>query len=197
MNIYLNLTRKRAQRADENQIVTDDRKTMYNNNRVKRTGDKVEKLFRWMAERYLEVDKAWLAKAGCELDEEYKVDLVLELDAEPETCRCIQVKTTKAQAKEHLALGSVKKGKFDICGVVHAEDSHLGMLRQLHEVSGLPFSKRATGVFKLAQQFKGQKVISMAFPHLIEDFQFFGLARYVNNGEEVLFVDDPPDLLLE
>jgi hypothetical protein len=71
------------------------------------------------------------------------------------------------------------------------------MLRQLHEVSGLPFSKRATGVFKLAQQFKGQKVISMAFPHLIEDFQFFGLARYVNNGEEVLFVDDPPDLLLE
>lgn len=196
MNIYLELTRKRANKANHNQVVTNDRKHMYNYNRDKKTGDKIEKEFRWMAERYLRVDNAWLADSGYELDEEYKVDLILELNAEPDKCRCIQIKSLKEQAEEHLTIGSVKGGQFDIPGVVHAEDTRVGMLRQLHKVSKVPYSELAIGIFKLAEQFKGQTVIALAFPHLISDFEFFGLAHYVNKGQEIQFIDDPPDLMI-
>lgn len=182
-NKALRLTVGQANKMNKNLIIPKDLLREYTAGRSKKKGVELEYQVRELCYFLDKVYSAWVTAPGSELDQGLKADVVLEVKEGREVvCLAIQVKTTKEQAREHLALGTVSGGRFPVPGVVF-KASPMVMLRQLRLVTEVPFSGNTKRLIKMAKVYRGKTVPYEVFRGMDRtNYVKLGLATPMKDG---------------
>jgi hypothetical protein len=126
------------------------------------------------------------------IDDGRKTVLVLRLQSDPYNIRCIEVKTPEEEGdycSSYLRIA----GKTIIPSVVRYKDHPVKRLKQLHRVTGIPYVSIIHDLVELAHCSQGITIMASAFDNT-STLIALGLAKYVNQGRDIRFMDSPPNL---
>ncbi|MBD2654604.1 hypothetical protein H6G45_14160 [Synechocystis sp. FACHB-383] len=151
-----------------------------------------------MIEDYLTVAYYLSGIAECYFTSMYGVEdmpkraLVLKLEDDPYNIRCIEFKTPEEEGDECSCYVNLN-GRVIIPSVVRYKDHPIKRLRQLHKATNIPYVKMIYNLMEIAECAKGMELPSDTFNH-VSTIVTLELARYVNRGKDIKFLDNPPAL---